>query len=266
MPKVTVAEQAGATITEDVVLVLPSAVALLDGATSLRPTDRTGGWYAQQLAEALRPRLESDTDLADLLADSIAEVSETNALAPGQAPSSTVSLLRWNSDTVEALVLADSPIVVFTDAGEHPVTDDRLANLRTPGRGGYRTRLRSGGGFGDEHLSALRASVDRTGQWRNVEGGFWVAEAQPRAAYRAKRANWPRHEVKAALLASDGVSCGVDEYGTYPSWLALLADAKSAGPRGVLDAVRSAEKSDPDGKRWPRPKRHDDQALAVVVF
>jgi hypothetical protein len=30
--------------------------------------------------------------------------------------------------------------------------------------------------------------------------------------------------------------------------------------------VRTAEESDPHGARWPRPKRHDDQALAVVSF
>jgi hypothetical protein len=34
----------------------------------------------------------------------------------------------------------------------------------------------------------------------------------------------------------------------------------------VLDVVRGAELSDPDGKRWPRPKPHDDQALVVLEF
>src|SRR5437764_13275828 len=95
MPSVALAEQPGADRSEDVVLVLPNAVALLDGATSLRPTVYTGGWYAQQLTDALRPRLSSHDDLADLLADAIAEVTETHALTPGQAPSSTVALLRW---------------------------------------------------------------------------------------------------------------------------------------------------------------------------
>lgn len=266
MPEIAVAEQAGAANTEDVVLVLPQAVAVLDGATSLRPTARTGGWYARNLAEALRPRLRSPADLADVLAESIAEVSEAYGLRPGASPSSTVSLMRWDATSVQALVLADSPIVVFTAAGEHPVTDDRLANLGTAGRNQYRDRLRSGGGFGDEHLAALRASVDRTGQLRNVEGGFWVAEASPEAAYRARRAQWPRAEVTAAVMASDGVSCGVDDYGIYSDWSSLLSEAESAGTHHVLDTVRAAEMADPDGQRWPRPKRHDDQALVVIRF
>lgn len=266
MAKVEVAERAGGEHSEDVVLTLPNAVALLDGATSVRPTAYTGGWYAHRLTEALRPRLGEASDLADLLAGAITEVAERHELRPGQAPSSTVSLLRWDTTTVEALVLADSPVVVFTDSGEHPVTDDRLANLRSEGRGGYRERLRSGGGFDEEHQAELRAAVDTTGRWRNVEGGFWVAEADPLAAYRAFRDTWRSADVRAALLASDGVSCGVEEYGIYPDWSAVLRQATTDGAHTVLDQVRAAENSDPDGRRWPRPKRHDDQALALVRF
>ncbi|RCW46950.1 hypothetical protein DFQ14_101290 [Halopolyspora algeriensis] len=276
MPSVEVAEQAGTEHSEDVVLTLPNAVALLDGATSLRPTACTGGWYAGELAAALRPRLTARTDpggrahtradLADLLAEAIAEVATTHGLQPGHAPSSTVAVLRWDASTVEALVLADSPIVVLTDSGEHPVTDNRLTELRSEGRGGYRERLRSGGGFGQEHDEELRAAVDATGRWRNVEGGFWVAEAEPRAAHRAVRASWSRARVRAAVLASDGVSCGVDDYGIYRNWSALYEHANDNGTHAVLDRVRAAEESDPDGRRWPRPKRHDDQALALVRF
>lgn len=266
MPSVEVAEQAGAEVSEDVVLVLPNAVALLDGATSLRPTPRTGGWYAARLAEALGPRLESDGDLTQVLANSIAEVVSTYDLHPGSAPSSTVALLRWDSDVVEALVLADSPIVVFTTSGEFALTDDRLANMRTDRSGGYRDRLRDGGGFDAEHDEVLRESVDITGTWRNAEGGFWVAEAVPEAADRATRARWPRADTRAALVSSDGVACGVDDYRIYPHWSAMLDEATSMGPHSVLARVRAAEDSDPDGQRWPRPKRHDDQALALVRF
>ena len=132
MPSVEVAEQAGDHFSgpgrsEDVVLVLPNAVAVLDGATSLSPAARSGGWYAAQLAEALRPRLAvPGADLADVLAEAISDVADTWELRPGASPSSTASLLRWDDDHVEALVLADSPIVVFTGDGPQPVIDDQL--------------------------------------------------------------------------------------------------------------------------------------------
>lgn len=270
MTTVRTAEQAGAGpggASEDVVLVLRNAVAVLDGATSLRPTEHTGGWYATELAAKLRPRLETGgAELAESLATAISETATAHGLRPGSAPSSTVSILRWNESSVDALVLADSPAVVFTDSGAEVVSDDRLAELSVPNGGGYRQRLRAGGGFDELHGQNLREAVDETSRWRNVEGGFWVAEADPLAAYRAVVRSWPRSRVESALLASDGVSGGVEQYESYPDWPALLNHAHEQGPQAVLDRVRAAEESDPDGSRWPRPKKHDDQALVVVDF
>lgn len=271
MPTVHVAEMAADETSEDVVLTLPNAVALLDGATSLRPTSHTGGWYAEKLAEALRPRLGPESvaespDLAEVLFDAIAEVQSRHDLRPGSSPSSTVSLLRWNENVVQALVLADSPVVVFTDNGEQAITDERLAKLGGTSRTGYRARLREGGGFDGAHHAALRDAVDATARWRNVTGGFWVAEADPQAARQSVRREWPRSSVRAALLASDGVSCGFDKYDCYPNWSAMLEHADRESAEAVLRRVREAERSDPDGLRWPRAKRHDDQALAIVRF
>ncbi|MCP2259425.1 Protein phosphatase 2C [Streptoalloteichus tenebrarius] len=261
-----IAERPGAGRTEDRVVVLPNAVALLDGATTLLPTAHDGGWYAERLGEALRTRLAdgTGTDLADVLAAAIEDVVTTHDLRPGESPSSTVALVRWDDEVVEGLVLADSPVVAFTDADVHVVADHRLAQV--PRTVAYGPRLRAGGGFDDEHWATLVASARGVREWRNREGGFWVAEAVPAAAHQAVRASWPRADVRAVVMASDGVSCGVEDYGVFPDWSALLACAERHGPDAVLDRVRAAEESDPDGRRWPRSKRHDDQSLAVIRF
>jgi hypothetical protein len=271
-PRIEVAERPGVGLdgavrpSEDVVVVLPHAVVLLDGATSLDPELPSGGWYASRLAGELAGRLAGypNTDLADLLAASIKTVARDHELVPGKSPSSTVALLRWTDTVVEGLVLADSPIVAFTHDGPSPLVDERLTTM--PRGAGYRDRLASGAGYDENHLVALRKAVERTATRRNVEGGFWVAEAEPDAAHYAVRATWPRDSVSTVLMASDGVACGVDTYHVFADWSSVRDLAKAAGPEAVLDRVRAAEASDPDGARWPRPKPHDDQALVVAHF
>ncbi|NUT47044.1 MAG: hypothetical protein HOV94_06925 [Saccharothrix sp.] len=243
MPEITTAERAGVgrdglpRPTEDRVVRLPNAVVLLDGATSPTPRERDGGWHSRHLADELT-RL--DGDLADDLAAAIARLAAGHGLTPGDSPSSTVAITRWSDTAVDVLVLADSPVVVFTGTGVEVVADTRLRDLR--------------------------GVVHPITDWRNREDGWWVAEADPAAAHRAVRASWPRDRVRAVLMATDGVSCGVDDYGLFADWRAVLDLTSEKGPEAVLDAVRAAEAGDPERTRWPRPKVHDDQALAVIRF
>lgn len=275
MPRVEVAEQAGVGLdgaarpSEDVVVVRPDAVIVLDGATTLRPELPSGGWYARRLAETIAARLDrSDplvTSLATVLAAAIEALAAEAGLVPGSSPSSTAALLRWTDETVDALVLGDSPVVAFGPGGTRVLADERLAVAPRRG-GGYRERLRTGAGYGPEHVAALRGSGAAMDGLRNRPGGFWVAEADPAAAYQAHTASWPLSTVDSVLLATDGVSCGVDDYRVFAGWPAVLDLATTRGVDAVLAAVRAAERADPDGKRWPRPKPHDDQALVLVDF
>ncbi|GAA0227621.1 protein phosphatase 2C domain-containing protein [Saccharothrix mutabilis subsp. mutabilis] len=242
MPEIITAERAGVGLdgrprpTEDRIVVLPNAVVVLDGATSPTPAERDGGWHSRALAAELT---SLDGDLADDLARAIGRLADRFGLVPGDSPSSTVAIARWTDETVDALVLADSPVVAF----------------------GARTDV-----LADHRLRDLRGKVSRITDWRNREGGFWVAEADPAAAYRAVRRTWRRDEAHTVLLATDGVSCGVDDYGLFADWREVLDITLAKGPEAVLDEIRAAEAGDPERTRWRRSKVHDDQALAVVRF
>ena len=230
---------------EDRIAVLDTAVVLLDGATATCPAPLPVSTYVDALLAALSDRLAAapHVDLGEVLAAGIAATAVDLRLRPGCSPSSTVAMLRWTATTIDALVLADSPVVVFTDSGPDVLADERLAVLRAHGH--------------------LRSDADVHAR-RNTPGGFWVAEADPSAAEHARRRAWPRAAVRAALLASDGVSAAVDDYHIL-RWADLLHLSIKSGPAAVLDAVRTAERGDPDLVRWPRWKVHDDQALAVVT-
>lgn len=252
MPEIQVAKRAGVGAdgrtrpSEDHVVVLENATLLLDGATSSRLDLPSGGWYAGRLGERLAECLcvRPDVDLTTLLADAITGIAEKHDLQPGASPSCTVAMLRWGVDRLDALVLADSPIVAFGQSGPDVLADDRLAALRRRGKLSTEAQVRA---------------------LRNAEDGFWVAEADPAAARHALRRSWPRAEIETVLLASDGVSVAVDDYRVL-DWPGLLEIGRTQGLSAVLDTVRAAEDDDPACRRWPRAKAHDDQALVMVDF
>lgn len=260
----TAERAAGDKPTQDRTVLLPGAVAVLDGASAPDPAERDGGWYAEQLATELAARLGDGTlELATILADAIAAVASAHRLVPGSSPSSTVTILRWTDERVDGLVLGDSPLVVFgADGRPEEVLDDRLAGVGPAQRVAYHDRLAAGGGYDDVHRDLLRKLVGEQRRHRNRPDGYWIAEADRSAARQALTSSWPAAGVVAAILATDGVSRGIGR--ALPDWSAVLALAGAAGPDAVLDAVRTPERADPDGRRWPRSKPYDDQALVVV--
>jgi hypothetical protein len=245
-------------------VLLPGAAAVLDGASAPDPAVHDGGWYADRLAAELRDRLTAPLDLRTVLADSIAAVTSAYRLVPGRAPSSTVTLLRWDADRVEGLVLGDSPLVVVTTDGLDVLVDERLDTVAPAQRVAYHDRLAAGGGYDDGHRELLRALVGEQRRLRNRPDGYWIAEAVPVAARQSLTRSWPAAAVRTAVLASDGVSRGIGR--AVPDWPAALDLVARHGPEALLDAVRAPERADPDGRTWPRAKPYDDQTLVVVTW
>jgi hypothetical protein len=96
---------------------------------------------------------------------------------------------------------------------------------------------------------------------RNHPDGFWVASTDPDAAQHALTDTVARHRLRRAAVLSDGATRLVDRFGLldWPSLLGILAEQ---GPDALLQQVRAAEDSDPEGRRWPRGKRHDAASAA----
>ncbi len=266
LTEVRVAERAaGAKPTQDRTVLLPGAVAVLDGASAPDPAEHDGGWYADELARELAARLGNRAlDLTTVLTDAIAAVTSAYRLVPGNSPSSTVTLLRWDAERVDGLVLGDSPLVVFGGETVEVLVDERLNGVAPQQRVAYHDRLARGGGYDDAHQALLRALVGEQRRHRNHPDGYWIAEATPAAARQALTRSWAAAAVTTALLASDGVSRGIGR--AVPDWPAALALVDTYGPDALLDAVRAPEQADPDGRHWPRSKPYDDQALVVVRF
>jgi hypothetical protein len=87
-----------------------------------------------------------------------------------------------------------------------------------------------------------------------------VAQNQPRD--RAGGLGVQAGEHRRAALLSDGATRLVDRFGVM-AWPGLFDVLDREGPYSLIMQTREAESSDPEGRRWPRSKRHDD-ATAVL--
>lgn len=261
LTKVTTAERSGGDRpSQDRIFLTNNAAIVLDGASHPDPATLDGRWIADQLGEELRSRLTSDPaiDLRSALRDAIVTVARCHDLTPGESPSTTVNIVRWSDDTVDVLVLCDSPVVLVDRAGKtHELRDDRLRDVNDG--------IGRPAGYRNENPDDWRTFVDLQSRQRNKVGGFWVAEADPDAAEHAVTAGWPLSDVAGVLAMTDGVSRGVDKYGIPPTWRQAY-ELATTDPALLVDAVHQAELTDPNGSRWPRSKRHDDKALGVIQF
>jgi hypothetical protein len=246
---------------------LLGGVAVLDGASSELPSQRDGGWYAEQLASELERSAACTAvrcrGLRSVLQEAICAVA---ARMGEDRPSCTVGLARWSSDELELLILGDITAVVYLDDGELvAVTDERLDTVAPELRRAYKESLRAGNGFGGRHRSHLATLQAAQRRMRNIPGGYWIAEANPEAASHAYQRTFPLTKVTALLLFTDGVSKAVTQY-ELMDWQHVRTVVASGGPQALFDQICQAEESDPDGRRWPRGKDQDDKALAYVAF
>ena len=102
-------------------------------------------------------------------------------------------------------------------------------------------------------------------EYRNQPGGFWVAGAQPRAAYESISIARPAESVAAVALLSDGAARCVDVFDEI-DWPELMVRLGRQGPASVLGLVRDLEHSDPERTRWKRSKAHDDATVAYASY
>ncbi|OSY53905.1 hypothetical protein BG846_00422 [Streptomyces fradiae ATCC 10745 = DSM 40063] len=111
-----------------------------------------------------------------------------------------------------------------------------------------------------EHAAALAEYRDALTGLRNRPGGFWIAGPDPLAAEHALAGTVPLESLASVTLLSDGATRLVDKF-ALADWREVLAVLDSTGPDGLIRRVREVEGGDPDGRRWPRGKTHDDATV-----
>lgn len=230
-------------INDDFVIAGERFVVVLDGATQLSESGciHDVPWLVKRLGTQLATAIvtEADASLTSILAGAIERVcamhADTCDLTNTSSPSTTVALLRHQGDTVDYLVLCDSPLVIETTDGKvQAYTDDATKHLP-----GY--------------------TQDDLRKTRNQPGGFWVASTKPEAAEHAVIGSVNAADVRRAALMTDGMSRLVERYGW--SWSRVMDVAEAAGPAAAVAAVREAETATAPGTF--RGKQYDDATIAL---
>jgi hypothetical protein len=254
----------------DRVVVTRNAVAVLDGASAFEAAGVPPGEYASRLGAAIAAALADapEAPLASVLAEAIAATAAALGLDGGDGcPSSTVVMARLACGALDLLALGDSYVFYGTGPGgpgTGTLTDCRLAGLRLPQQRQYRERLAAGGGYDGTHRELLRALQRGQRLYRNRPGGYWIAAADPEAASRALTITLPATAATWAVLATDGAVSTARHLG-LDDWPAL-ARSGPAALAGLLRACQDWEQhADPDGRQFPRSKRHDDKAIATLA-
>lgn len=263
--KINTAQLPGPHHSQDRVFLTANAALVLDGATAFVSVELDPGTYTDALGRHIVTELGAHdrTDLAEVVSNAIDVVAHRFELRPGRSPSSTITILRIRDQHADLFVLGDSPLYYGTAHHSRVLVDTRLADLDLPESRRYRDRLRDGSGYDDKHRTLLRRLQEHQCAWRNVDGGYWIAEADPSAAHHAITATLSVHDLSWAVLATDGITNPLTHLGRA-DW-ATVAAKSDCQLAGLLTAAHRWEREDdPTGRSFPRAKRHDDKTIAAI--
>jgi hypothetical protein len=261
--KVVAAQLPGPEHSDDRLFVTDHAVVMLDGASAFVPVPVPAFVHAETLGRYVCDGLDGNPgrELPELLSAAIHHTARDLSLTPGKSPSSTITIVREIGDRIDILVLGDN-LVVLPD---QRIIDDRLGRLDIAPRRRYRERLAAGSGYNDEHRALLTDLQTQQALRRNRPDGYWIAEADPEAAFHAITTTLPRATTPWAVLATDGAYKTMRYLG-LGQWNALAIGGEDA-LNALLQRCRTWEaQTDPSGQRFPRAKQHDDKTLALLAW
>jgi hypothetical protein len=250
---------------EDAAAFADGFLAVADGATSRTETGcvHAVAWYARHLVDAAVCHAQATP--ADALALAVRDTAGAHAdtcdLASVATPNAAVVIVQADGNVVRFLALGDVAVIVESTAGINVVVDDRVSRTALAERA-MADALAAGS---PEKTAALVTMKRAELAARNVEGGYWVAAADPKVVDHALVWSVPRSEIRRAAVLSDGAARIVDPFGAL-DWSGTLDLLAAEGPAELIRKVREIEATDPAGENWPRNKISDDATAAFIDF
>lgn len=250
---------------EDALLVDQDAglFAVFDGASALVPFRSPDGKTGARIA-------------AETARDSFMEHPEESLRALAQAANIAIQSqhLRYGIDlsdpvnrfscTLAAAQIRDGVLAIMQNADSLVLVKDVEGNVSVPL--GYTdhdlpimTRWKE---LADQGRTDMRAVLDRDilalRERANTPDGYGVLNGDPAAIEACKLTSIALGTVASVLILTDGLFLPKEDPGAEDKWSQYFDICEERGLQGLLQTVRSIEKTDPELKVFPRYKIHDD--------
>lgn len=248
---------------------------MLDGAShpkigeSLLSTQLHVHILSQKILETLQTN-STNIPLQQIMTTSIEKVAELIKHEYSSAsffPSSTVVMVRIGKHEMDYFVLGDSSLVLKIGSNVEQISDQRLEQIGVNIRADIVSLLQQGQGYSSPEIKRLKHElIELEDTYRNQENGFYVASTDPTVCHHAltgKKQLDPNSNWNIAL-ASDGLTRLVDTFEAIPSWEKFITYLAKTPTKEVIDHIRSIEHSDPDGRKFPRFRKHDDISMLMI--
>ncbi len=256
-------EKGSGPINEDRLIIDNNIFGVFDGATSLEDSSRlpeTGGSLAATIAGNTfaknhypLSRLGESANAAILKQMKAAGLS---ADRPELAWSTSAAVVRLLDQNLEWFKAGDAQIMLLYEDGRHEILADRPDH-------DYETLLM----FKQAQNNTLSNPVLKK-QVLKVRSGmnkrYGVLNGDPRAMAFAAGGMVDLAGVKSILLFTDGLTLPCPDPCPKREFAPLAEAYRKLGLSGLHQKIRTMEKQDPDRRRFPRFKCHDDVAAIAL--
>jgi hypothetical protein len=262
----TLLEKGSSRLNEDNLIVEDNLFGVFDGATSLDKTffenGKTGGFLASSAARSVFAANHFPlVELANRANQTINRCMIRHGVDLSQKEhlwSTSATIIRIQDNTLEWVQTGDAQIILIFHDNTYQVLVDREDHdydtlclwpaIGKNGSPGTDKRLA-------DQIRKKRAEMNLT---------YGVLNGEPHAMDFLSHGRESLNQVKTVLLFTDGLSIPAETPEKKKNFSSLVSLFQQLGLTGLKNKIRQIEVQDPECRRYPRFKTHDDIAAIAI--
>ena len=240
---------------------------VFDGSSSLVPelySGKSGAWWASHLVSSEFSKNDASLyELGKRANQKLQQTMSVEGVVPSdhlQCWSTSAAVCRVEGDSLEWLQSGDCQVLAILENGD--------SRLLTPYHNHDKPTLQMLKRLLDQNdpepQKKIRPQLKKVRQQMNRSYGVINGEAEALDFFQTGSCSLSG--IKHLLIFTDGVNPPNEGSNDAPDFNWVAQHYLSGGLQQVKQEIRQAEKQDPDCRRYPRFKRHDDMAAIAISF